>query len=179
MFDRSIFIAAPLRSPEDYDSTDPSLDELNASPYHIKPYPQRELGAQDALPDTPQIRHMEGVYDRYLMATSGVKRVGKGYQSDYISPPPNSANSTGSFNTSCNRRHTRALFGGSKTPMPPPVSSEDVKRSASVDEMGFISSVSDMGKGETYSKVSFMKKAIQAMVPSTKHPKRLSKMVVT
>jgi serine/threonine-protein kinase GIN4 len=122
---------------------------------------------------------MEGVYDRYLMATSGVKRVGKGYQSDYIPPPPNSANSMASFNTSCNRRQSRALFGGSKTHMPPPVSSEDVKKSVSIDDMGFISPVSDMGKGESYPKVSFMKKAIKAMVPSTKHPKRLSKMVVT
>lgn len=70
-------------------------------------------------------------------------------------------------------------FRGSKTPMPPPVSSEDVKRSASVDEMGLISPVSDMGREEAYHKVSFMKKAIKAMVPSTKHPKRLSKMAVT
>ncbi|XP_006462561.1 hypothetical protein AGABI2DRAFT_193680 [Agaricus bisporus var. bisporus H97] len=173
MFDRSIFIATPLRPHEDLDS---SSDELGSSFYHVLPYPQREVSAQDAPP--PQ-RQLEGVYDRFLMATSGVKRLGKGYQSTFISPPPNSASSSGSFNTTINRKQSRVFFGGSKTPMLPPVSSEDVKRSTSVDEMGVLSHNSDMGKEESYHKVSFMKKAIKAMVPSTKHSRRLSKMVVT
>lgn len=83
-----------------------------------------------------------------------------------------------------NRRQSRVFFGGSRIPMPPPVSSEDVqRRGVSVDELGVISygtDSSDSGKDELsgITRVSFMKKAIKAMVPSAKNPKRLSRMIV-
>lgn len=179
MFDRNIFIATPIRSCENLESPLHSSDDLTGSPCHVEPYPQRQLGAPDALPDTPSQRRMEGVYDRFLMATSGVKRVGKGYQSDFIPPPPVSSN----HGPGMNRRHSKVFFGTTRTPMPPPVSSEDVqRRGVSVDELGVISygSVSSDGKEESSgnSTVAFMRKAIKAMVPSTKNSKRLSRMIV-
>ncbi|KAJ3572947.1 hypothetical protein NP233_g2751 [Leucocoprinus birnbaumii] len=182
MFDRSIFIATPLRSCENLDSSpNNSTDDLASSPCHVEPYPQRKIASPDALPDTPNQRKMEGVYDRFLMATSSVKRVGKGYQSDFIPPPSAASNKSGALS----RRHSRLFFGGSKTPMLPPISSEDVaqRRGVSVDEMGVISygpvsTDPDNSMSTGAMSVSFMRKAIKAMVPSTKSTKRLSKMVV-
>ncbi|KAF9450563.1 kinase-like protein [Macrolepiota fuliginosa MF-IS2] len=184
MFDRSIFIATPIRSCENLESPFMSSDDLTGSPCHVEPYPQRKLGAPDALPDTPSQRRMEGVYDRFLMASSGVKRVGKGYQSDFIPPPPAAFNNQRGSGSGINRRQSRVFFGTSRIPMPPPVSSDDVaqRRGVSVDELGIVTygPASDASKDESggNSTVAFMRKAIKAMKPSTKNSKRLSKMVV-
>ena len=77
--------------------------------------------------DSPTRRDLEGVYDRLLMATSGVKRVGKGYQSSHVKPistntSPSSSKSSGRF------------FHSTRRPMPPPVSSEDKFMTWSPDE---------------------------------------------
>lgn len=176
MFDRSIFIASPpIRSYDDLESPNHSLDDLTSSPCHVEPYPQRRLAAPETLPDTPGQRRLEGVYDRFLMATSGVKRVGKGYQSEFIPPPPSSF--SGTSGSGATRRHSKALFGSPKTPMPPPVSSDDLqRRGVSMDELGVITydSSSD-GKEESggHSTVAFMRKAIKAI----KNPKRHSRMI--
>lgn len=184
MFDRSIFIATPLRSCEDLESPHTSTDDLTSSPCHVEPYPQRKVASPDALPDTPNQRKLEGVYDRFLMATSGVKRVGKGYQSEFIPPAPPPSGEPGSKSGAIHRRHSRMFFSP-KTPMLPPISSEDVaqRRGVSVDEMGVISygpvsTGPDTSMSTGPLSVSFMRKAIKAMVPTTKNSKRLSKMVV-
>ncbi|KXN82862.1 MAP/microtubule affinity-regulating kinase 4 [Leucoagaricus sp. SymC.cos] len=185
MFDRSIFIATPLRSYENLESPHASTDDLTSSPYHVEPYPQRKAPSPDALPDTPSQRKLEGVYDRFLMATSGVKRVGKGYQSDFIPPPPSAFGQSGSGSSSVHRRHSKAFFGASKIPMPPPISSDDIaqNRGVSVDEMGVISFgpvSTDAGNMESTGplSVSFMRKAIKAIKPSSKNSKRISRTAV-
>jgi len=177
MFDRSIFIATPLRPCENLESPHASADDLCSSPYHVEPYPERKITSFDGLPDTPQQRKLEGVYDRFLMATSGVKRVGKGYQSDFVPPRHYSSNlGLGAMK----KRHSRMFFGAPKTPMLPPISSEDVvqRRGVSVDEMGVISyGRVSAGPDDVESTgpltVSFVRKAIKAMVPSTKRPSRM------
>jgi len=82
--------------------------------------------------DSPTRRDLEGVYDRFLMATSGVKRVGKGYQSYHVKPistnmSPSSSKSPGRF------------FHSTRRPMPPPVSSEDTFMTWTPDELGVMS----------------------------------------
>ncbi|KAJ3756239.1 hypothetical protein EV360DRAFT_85137 [Lentinula raphanica] len=69
LVDREVFITPPVRSSEN----------LGLKPY--APRPTTHL-----IPDMPTQKRVEGVYDRFLMATSGVKRLGKGYQSDNIGP---------------------------------------------------------------------------------------------
>jgi len=82
--------------------------------------------------DSPTQRHVEGVYDRFLMASSGVKRVGKGYQSCHVRP----VFSTGKSSSS--PKSPGKFFHSSRRPMPPPVSSEDKFSVSSVDELGFV-----------------------------------------
>jgi len=179
MFDRSIFIATPLRPCENLETPHASADDLCSSPYHVEPYPERKT-TSDGFPDTPQQRKLEGVYDRFLMATSGVKRVGKGYQSDFIPPRPSTSNCTSLGSGAIKKRHSRMFFGAPKTPMLPPISSEDVvqRRGVSVDEMGVISyGPVSAGPDDVESTgpltVSFVRKAIKAMVPSVKRPTRM------
>jgi serine/threonine-protein kinase GIN4 len=92
--------------------------------------------------DSPTQRRLEGVYDRFLMSTNGVKRVGKGYQSCHVKPiltnvPLGSLKSPGRF------------FHPTRRPMPLPISSEDKFITRSVDELGAMRSrsvgVDDIG----------------------------------
>ncbi|KAL9711218.1 hypothetical protein Ac2012v2_005758 [Leucoagaricus gongylophorus] len=174
MFDRSIFIATPLRACESLESPYASMDDLTSSPYHVEPHPARKITCSDALPDTPRQRKSEGVYDRFLTATSGVKRVGKGYQSDFIPPRPSTSSHTNLRSGAITRRHSRMI------PILPPISSEDAVqgRGVSVDEIGVISygpisTKLDNAEPTGPPTVSFMKKAIKAMVPSAKRPSRM------
>lgn len=148
MIDSSVFIASPRARSAEILRTPPALrtpgitishdtsDELTSSPFHVEPYPSRVRDPNAApLPDTPSRIQAETVYDRFLMSTSGVKRVGQGYQSvsaqqaslGYLHPDqPRAA------------RRASKIFN-TKKPMPAPVSSEDVRRAVSVDELGSIS----------------------------------------
>ena len=95
--------------------------------------------------DSATQRHLENIYDRILMATDGVKRVGKGYQSCHVKPMSTSA-SLGSSKSS------GRLFHSARRPMPPPISSEDKFIISSVDELGAMRSdgagVDDVGLRE-------------------------------
>ena len=67
----------------------------------------------------------------FLMSTTGVKRVGRGYQSDYVSHIPQ-------FKTSASSRRNANFFMSTRKPMPPPVSSEDLRRATSIGEFGTV-----------------------------------------
>ena len=153
-----------------------SLDELTSSPCHVEPYPQRVKGSQDApIPDTPSRHRIEGVYDRFLMATSGVKRLGKGYQSDNAGPV--CGNSVGPVPLNKSRH-----FYSSRKPMPPPVSSDDQRRATSVDELGVITheennqSDTSNSKDDGNTTVALVRKAIKLMVPKANGSRRVSRM---
>ncbi|KAI9568574.1 hypothetical protein HD554DRAFT_2022186, partial [Boletus coccyginus] len=157
------------------------FDDLDSSPYHVEPYPPRKLGEQVIL-ESPDRRHLEGVYDRFLIATSGVKRVGKGYQSDNLKPVHNTINTAEHAKAS----HSRGfgVFGTGKRPMPPPISSEDAwRRSMSADELGFI--IAGQGTNISFSRTSkdenkptFVRRAIKAMVPGKTISRRASRTIV-
>ncbi|KAH0831882.1 hypothetical protein J3R83DRAFT_12756 [Lanmaoa asiatica] len=190
VLDRRLFVAPPLspRFTEDSATTPGTtrgrsiqFDDLNSSPYHVEPYPPRQSGEQVVL-DSPDRRHLEGVYDRFLMATSGVKRVGKGYQSDNLKP----VHDTLSTAEHAKPGHARGfgVFGAGKRAMPPPVSSEDAwRRSTSVDELGFITAgqgtnTSSSRTCRDESKSTFVRRAIKAMVPGKTVSRRLSRTIV-
>jgi len=212
VLDRNLFIAPLLTSRDNLlDSSiehvrEPSMDDLNASPCHVEPYPPRPRASQDApIPDTPSRHRIEGVYDRFLMATSGVKRLGKGYQSDNLAPV---GGGCGIGNTSTNTSLGSSAFGGqhqhqqqqslktwafysTKRPMPPPVSSDDLvrdddeqRRAVSVDELGWraysgvgVGSPGANGREEGNTVAFKMRKAMKLMVPkSTAMSRRLSRM---
>lgn len=182
MLDRNLFIA-PTSRDDLLDSQsisfeqvrEASLDELTSSPCHVEPYPQRTRGNQDIpIPDTPSRHRIEGVYDRFLMATSGVKRLGKGYQSDNAGPV---CNTTGPVQLNKSRH-----FYSARKPMPPPVSSEDQCRPASVDEFGVVSSEENHSEAPSSkddhgnTTVALVRKAIKLMVPRTTGSRRPSRM---
>lgn len=74
------------------------------------------------------------------MSATGVKRNGKGYQSDNYTPIAHLAPSSTTVAKPTTRRHQKNLFGTSrKQPMPPPVSSQDWRSSALIDEFGGLS----------------------------------------
>ncbi|THH04089.1 hypothetical protein EW146_g10267, partial [Bondarzewia mesenterica] len=163
VIDRSIFIADPLsvrRGVPDVPQT-PSIqvwtsgpsgtDSLAASPFNVEPYPIRVPSTTSPINEPPTTqRRVEGVYDRFLMATTGVKRVGRGYQSDNVGPMSN-VPQAGS-----QKPVPRMFHSTSRHPMPPPVSSDDIekRRTVSVDELGVMQSCSvDVG-GETQIQVS-------------------------
>ena len=95
------------------------------------------------------------------MSTTGVKRVGQGYQSDAASAIPNARPKTA---TTAKRN-----FLTSRRAMPPPVSSEDLRKSAMVDEFGTMSSVSvgassnHKEDGSANGAVGIVKRAIKAI----------------
>ncbi|KZT67233.1 hypothetical protein DAEQUDRAFT_729268 [Daedalea quercina L-15889] len=136
MVDRSIFITpSPSTGPQEVlDAQERSHDELTASPLHVEPYPPRPQSVRVDVPlDTPGRKHLDDVYDRFLMSTAGVKRVGKGYQSQNPGPVSNIP-----VHSATNAKRSQHFFRSTRRPMPPPISSEDLRRAASIDEFGTI-----------------------------------------
>lgn len=119
--------------------------------------------------DTPVRRNVEVSYDRLLMSTSGVKRVGKGYQSSFNTIQAQSKPTHG-------RKHSK-LFGGGLR-MPPPVSSDDVKYCT--DEFGNIAptyhateaSWSSSHKDDGVSAVRIVREALRAIVNVKTHSRK-------
>ena len=169
VLDRSLFITPPLTARDD-DERGPSLDssadgssesnDLTSSPFHVEPYPPRKPSHPQGLPDTPSIRRLEGVYDRFLMATSGVKRVGRGYQSDNAGPVLNTVGG----NVMQAKRHPR-IFASARRRMPPPVSSEDQLRAVSVDELG--TAGCDANSSDDNTTAAFVRRAFKAIITTT------------
>ncbi|KAI0357501.1 hypothetical protein OH77DRAFT_1588381 [Trametes cingulata] len=164
--DKNLFIA---RSPSQRVTIEESLstpprekDDLTASPLHVEPYPARPRTT--IAIDTPAKRHLEGVYDRFLMSTTGVKRNGKGYQSDNVGPVGNVARPHSSM-----AKRSQKFFNSTRRPMPPPVSSDDLRRSSSVDEFGtFCPSKSTPAAGQSgdhnKNTIAVVRKAFKAIV---------------
>ena len=170
VLDRSLFITPPLTARDDDErgaSFDSSTDEssqsndLTSSPFHVEPYPPRRTSPCQAAPDTPSTRRLEGVYDRFLMATTGVKRVGRGYQSDNAGPVSNTASGV----TTQAKRHPR-LFASTRRRMPPPVSSEDQLGAISVEELGTTAGC-DASSSDDNTTAAFVRRAFKAIITTT------------
>ena len=190
VLDRSLFVAPPISprfredpatTPEPTRGRSIQFNDLDSSPYHVEPYPPRK-SCEQAVLQSPDRRHLEGVYDRFLMATSGVKRVGKGYQSDNLKPVHNTLSTAEHAKASQARGF--GVFGASKRAMPPPVSSDDAwRRSTSVDEFGFITAGQDASTSSSRTckdenRSTFVRRAIKAMVPGKAVSRRVSRTIV-
>ena len=132
-----------------------SMDDCDTSSIlYVEPYPARQPRQSVSIISTPEQQRLENLYDRFLMATTGVKRVGKGYQSDYIAPAPTSTQ----HNCKPRRKHV----------MPPPVSSADLlTRPTMVAD--------ELVKDESNTTVAMVRRAIKSMVPGKTVSKRLSR----
>ncbi|ETW81318.1 hypothetical protein HETIRDRAFT_451140 [Heterobasidion irregulare TC 32-1] len=184
VIDRSLFIAeSPSARRETFNMPQtPSIqiftdklggdDSLTASPFSVEPYPNRVCSLNSPIVESPTTqRRVEGVYDRFLMATSGVKRVGRGYQSDNIGPVTNVPQTQ----ASASHRPASRMFHSTRRAMPAPVSSDDFekRRTVSVDELGMMQSFSGdangtthipMSKDERTNTVRNVRRAIKAIV---------------
>lgn len=172
--DRSIFVSRLGSTPPLHEL--PSIPSLNVSTTFVPGEQSFEFGPQDTSSagplrqqsssptlTSPARRHVEGVYDRFLMATSGVKRVGKGYQNDAM------MHSMPSVKTY--KKPTR-LFSNGRRPMPPPVSSEDIG-STLMDEHGhLLVTARDSLEEDTGRALFAVKKAFKTIVSGKVVPKR-------
>ena len=126
----------------------------------MEPYPPRKPGCQVVVPDTPTLKRVEVVYDRFLMATSGVKRNGRGYQSDNAGPVGNIPDS----NVSHVKRN-QWIPRSTRRAMPPPVSSAD-HGEPPVDELGILNyrdgTPGDRDGGKTTA--TFVRRAFMSIV---------------
>ncbi|KAI0081624.1 hypothetical protein K474DRAFT_1671815 [Panus rudis PR-1116 ss-1] len=158
--DKKIFIAktTPAKNVDtDYLNDSFKFDDLTSSPLHVEPYPQKPQTNKVTM-DTPAKKHVEGVYDRFLMSTTGVKRVGKGYQSDNVGPishiaPPRASS----------QRKKENFFLSTRKPLPPPVSSDDWRKSSSADEFG-ARCTSPTNKNDDATGVSIVRRALRTIV---------------
>ncbi|KAF8349484.1 hypothetical protein F5887DRAFT_1235165 [Amanita rubescens] len=173
VIDSSLFIQVPFSQRYSIDADQEetrltvgsSTDDLDTSSiYYVEPYPQRQPNSQSiSVISTPERQQVESMYDRFLMATTVVKRVGKGYQSGCL---PSARNSTQPDVVQPRRKHV----------MPPPVSSADLlsRPTMVVDELG---TDTPIVKDESNATVAMVRRAIKAIVPGKTASKRLSRVV--
>jgi hypothetical protein len=104
------------------------------------------------------------------MATTGVKRVGKGYQSNNSGP----VSYTVGPSTPAPRNHR--AFHSARRAMRPPVSSEDNRQSASVDELGIMTYAGPSTPREGNTTITLVRRAFKAIVPGKTVSRRLSRL---
>ncbi|KAJ7147185.1 kinase-like domain-containing protein [Mycena crocata] len=174
VMDRSLFIASPTPrqdDEEDRSRVERSFDELTSSPFHVEPYPARKSNVTDApVPDTPSQRRLEVVYDRFLATMPGVKRLGKGYQSDNAGPVAYTVGPS----TPVPRNHR--AFNSARRAMRPPVSSAEKRSSASVDELGIMTYAGASSPREANTTITLVRRAFKAIVPGKTVSRRLSRL---
>lgn len=107
------------------------------------------------------------------MATTGVKRLGKGYQSDNVWAPTSAP-------TAASYKKSSKIFGTGRRAMPPPISSDDVKAGLDV-EFGVMNtdrySPLSHERHEGPTKVKGMTKALKAIVTGKTVSKRQSRAI--
>jgi hypothetical protein len=189
--DKSLFVAPPMGRTEDESSANSDstflrsrsldIDHLTSSLVHVESYPPRKSsGAPPVVLDTPNRRRIEGVYDRFLLATAGVKRVGRGYQSDNLGPAQNAPDPGPS--THFHKHNNNHRIFNTTRPIPPPVSSEDLKLPRTVDESGLVSpkASADVShyKDDGNNTVALVRRAFKAVTGKTV-TRRLSRTILT
>ena len=127
----SVFIAP--RSPQPETIEEAIKDMTRLSPEPMSPPQRRTITGSRSLDSPNTKRRVADDYDRLLSATTGVKKVGLGYQSDVRGPISNVLNTDPYASSASTKRAT--FFHSARKVMPPPVSSEDWRKTASVDEL--------------------------------------------
>ena len=171
----SVFIAP--RSPEPEIIEEPAGDATRLSPRPFSPPPARTITGSRSLDSPNTKRRVAEDYDRLLSTTTGIKKVGLGYQSDLRGPVASVLN-TDPYATSASSKRT-TFFNSTRRPMPPPVSSEDWRKTVSVDELARLApSTPELSSKEEKPSgtVSAVKRAFMAITGRT-GSKRLSQRV--
>lgn len=108
------------------------------------------------------------------MSTTGVKRNGKGYQSYNANAPVENITRP----QSSMARRSQKFFNTTKRQMPPPVSSEDIRRSSSIDEFGaFMSTPAPTSQEQNHKTITIVRKAFKAIVNGKPGTTRVAKPV--
>ena len=168
----SVFIAP--RSPEPETVEEPVQDMTRLSPEPLRPPPARTITGSRSLDSPNTKRRVADDYDKLLSATTGIKKVGLGYQSDIRGPIANVL-TTDPYASSAPAKRT-TFFHSTRRAMPPPVSSEDWRKTVSVDELARLapSTPEPSSKEEKVGgTVSAVKRAFMAIAGKT-GSKRLS-----
>ncbi len=97
------------------------------------------------------------------MSTTGVKRNGKGYQSENLMRPVENIRPHSSM-----AKRSQKFFTARRQ-MPPPVSSDDLRRSSSVDEFGAFLSTPVPNPEQNNNTIAIVRKAFKAMVTGKPH----------
>lgn len=163
----SVFIAP--RSPDPETIEEPAKDTTRLSPEPPSPPTARTITGSRSLDSPNTKRRVAEDYERLLSVTTGVKKVGLGYQSDIRGATANVLTSTPSKRT--------ALFHSTRKAIPPSVSSKDWRRTVSVDELArpVPSTPEPISKEErVVGTASAMKRAFMAITGKTgaKRPSR-------
>lgn len=127
----SVFIAP--RSPEPEITEEPTKNMSKLSPHPMSPPPGRTITGSRSLDSPNTKRRVADDYDRLLSTTAGIRKVGLGYQSDIRGPIANVLNTDPYASSASSKRST--FFHSTRRAMPPPVSSEDWRKTVSVDEL--------------------------------------------
>jgi hypothetical protein len=193
VLDRNLFIAPPItpwsgnvdgagtQTPHPIRRRSILFDDgdLTASPFYVEPYPPRKSGEQMVI-NSPDLRRVEGVYDRFLMSTTGVKRVGKGYQSDNLQSVHTASSTLDCKPTNNNPRNFK-MFNPARRTIPQPVSSDDMWSNPSVDELGVVAcsaSTSRSSKEDSKNTATLVLRAFKAIVPGRTVSRRLSRTII-
>ncbi|KAF8582851.1 hypothetical protein K439DRAFT_1412806 [Ramaria rubella] len=139
---------APLRSPKRLSAVlDPNVffDECSAPEGSYEPTEQRNtlITSPDSERLTPSLgpdREVESSYDRLLMASSGVKRLGKGYQSNIVT------SNIVDVPVSAFKRNPKLFHSARRGILPP---QETPRKSVSVDELGALSATQASATSES------------------------------
>ncbi|TBU59232.1 hypothetical protein BD310DRAFT_948155 [Dichomitus squalens] len=168
--DKNLFISSPIQkvadeaAPRSTPQSQRSKDALTESPLHVDTYPTKTAPKESIAIDTPAKRHLEGVYDRFLMSTTGVRRNGKGYQSENVMRPIENIRPHSSM-----AKRSQKFFPTGRRQMPPPVSSDDLRRSSSVDEFGAFLSTPAPNQEQNNNTIAIVRKAFKAIVTGKPH----------
>lgn len=127
----SVFITP--RSPKPEIIEEPVKDTHKLSPEPMTPPPARTITGSRSLDSPNTRRRIADDYDRFLSATTGIKKVGLGYQSDIRGPIINVLNTDPYASSAPSKRTT--FFHSTRRVMPPAVSSEDWRKTISADEL--------------------------------------------
>ena len=133
LVNRNVFIAPRSPKPGIVDSEEPVRDMTRLSPEPLSPPPARTITGSRSLDSPNTKRRVADDYDRLLSGTTGIKKVGLGYQSDIRGPIANILNTDPYASSAPAKRST--FFHSTRRVMPPPVSSEDWRKTVSVDEL--------------------------------------------
>ena len=98
------------------------------------------------------------------MSTTGVKRNGKGYQSENVMRPIENIRPHSSM-----AKRSQKFFVTGRRQMPPPVSSDDLRRSSSIDEFGAFLSTPAPNEEQNNNTIAIVRKAFKAIVTGKPH----------